>query len=370
MEKILCSKCVMDNIEYPEIKFDADGVCDICMINKSSIEHSISSIFDGNEKINSLLQRIKSHKRAGKYDCLIGVSGGIDSTYLAWLCKEWGLNPLVIHVDGGWNTELSVSNINNTINSLGFDLYTKVLDWNQIRSAQKAFMKANVLDIDLPFDNAAWAVIYKVAARERIKFVLTGHNVATEGFLPATYTHYKLDSLNLKYIYSKFSDVNLRNFPVWGPVERYYYFNIKKIETHTPLNFIPFNKDEAKLLMAEKLNWKDYGNKHYENIFTRFYQGYILPEKFKVDKRKPHFSSMIASGQMTRDQALLLLKNEGPYKDANILKDDLEYFIKKMQMTPEEFNDYIQAKPELHTAYASWINVFNKLRRIKKNLFR
>lgn len=369
METLYCTKCVMDNIEYPQIKFDVNGVCDICKINESNLDKMHHSINKGEEKIENLLQRIKSNGRNGNYDCLIGVSGGIDSTYLAWLCKNWGLNPLVIHVDGGWNTELSVSNINNIIRKLGFDLYTEVLDWEQMRAAQKAFIKANVLDIDLPFDNAAWAVIYKIAAREKIKFVLTGHNFATEGFLPSTYTHYKLDSINLKYIYSNFSNIDLKSFPVWGPIEQFYYFKIKKIETHSPLNFLPFNKDRVKLLMEENLNWKDYGNKHYENIFTRFYQGFILPEKFKVDKRKPHFSSLISSGQMSREQALFLLKNERPYRDLNILKSDMEYFIKKMQLSDDEFNDYIRSTPIPHTNYPSWVNLFNKIRRIK-NAFR
>jgi N-acetyl sugar amidotransferase len=356
----------MDSRDYADIILDENGVCDICHTNENIAQKNIVEGIEADKKLANLLGKIRSQKKRGKYDCMIGLSGGIDSTYLAWLCKEWGINPLVLHVDGGWNTELSVANIENTISKLGFDLFTIVLDWNQMRDAQRSFMRANVLDIDLPFDNAVYAEIYKKLAKEKINYLLTGHNVATEGFLPSTFTHYKLDSLNLRYIYSHFNTINLKKFPVIGPVRLWYYTKIRRIEAYAPLNWVPFDKNKAKAEMKEKLMWQDYGNKHYENIFTRFYQGFILPEKFKVDKRKPHFSVLISSGQMTREEALTLLETEKPYKDKALLESDKEFFIKKMKMTADEFEEYIKTPPVPHDHYPSWISVFKSLRKVKK----
>jgi N-acetyl sugar amidotransferase len=365
---VTCTQCLMDNHDYPEISFDEKGICIICKMNKEIAARSILKGKLADEKIALLLSNLKKHKTKDGYHCILGVSGGIDSTYLAYLCKTWGLNPLVVHVDGGWNTSQSVMNIENSIKTLGFDLHTIVLNWEKMREAQKAFMRADVLDVDLPFDNAFFAAIYKVAMKNKIKFVLMGHNASTEGYMPPTFTHYKLDSINLKYIYKKFGAVSLNKFPVIGPVKSWYYNKVLKINMVFPLNWVEYDKEQVKQMMIEKLNWIEYAQKHYENIFTRFYQGFILPEKFNIDKRKAHLSSLIISNQLTREKAIEILNTENPYKDEALKEKDKEFFLKKMQLTTEEFQDYINRPPVLHTDYPSWINVFNKLRPIKKLL--
>ncbi len=318
----------------------------------------------GQQRLDGLLASIRAEwqRAGGEYDCLLGVSGGVDSSYVAFLAKQWGLKPLVVHVDSGWNTDLAVSNIESLLTKLGFDLFTRVLDWEEMRDLQLAFIKAHVLDIDLPFDNAFMAVLYRLAAKHRIKFILSGHNTATEGYLPPTFTHYKLDSLNLRHIHRLFGTVRLRSFPIIGPVEQWFYEAVRGIRFYTPLDWVDYNKAEAKRLITAHFGWRDYGGKHYENIFTRFYQGYILPRKFGVDKRKSHLSTLVCSGQLTRAEAAAQLKATEPYPDSSLLQADREFFIKKLGMTAEAFASYIAAPAIPHTRYRSWINVFNFMR--------
>jgi len=359
-----CSRCILDTADYPDIRFDERGVCSICHIYDGLARRTLAHGEAGQQKLDGLLASIRAERQrgGGEYDCLLGVSGGVDSSYLAFLAKQWGLKPLVVHVDNGWDTDLAVSNIESLLTKLGFDLFTRVLDWEQMRDLQLAFIKADVLDIDLPFDNAFMAVLYTLAAKHRIKFVLSGHNTTTEGYLPPTFTHYKLDSLNLRHIHRLFGTVRLRSFPIIGPVEQWVHETVRGIRFYTPLDWLDYNKAEAKRLITADFGWRDYGGKHHENIFTRFYQGYILPRKFGVDKRKSHLSTLVCSGQLTRAEAAAELKATEPYPDSNLLQTDLEFFIKKLGMTAEAFASYIAAPTIPHTRYRSWVNVFNSMR--------
>jgi N-acetyl sugar amidotransferase len=369
-----CSKCILDTDDYPGIVFNSQGVCDICEIYDQLSIKNIKRGADGQKALNTLVHKIKTEGKGKEYDCIIGLSGGVDSSYLAYLTKVWGLKPLVIHVDNGWNTEMAVKNIQNILDKLGYDLFTYVLDWEEMRDVQKAFIRANVLDIDLPFDNAFMAVLYQMARKHKIKYILSGHNTATEGYLPPNFTHFKLDKINIQKIHKKFGSIPLKNFPTIGLFEKYVYDKVYKIEFYSPLDWIDYNKTAVKEFITKELNWKDYGGKHYENIFTRFYQGYILYHKFKVDKRKSHLSTLICSGQISRDEAFTEIQKP-PYQDQVLMKTDKDYFIKKMMMSAEEFDEYIDTSPVTHREYGSILNYMDKLRpfyhqfnRIKKSI--
>lgn len=362
---LICNRCIIDNIVYPELKLNEEGVCNICDIFDKLTKEIIQLSKD--EKDNLLfeiLNKIKISKK-GKYDCVLGLSGGVDSTYLAVMAKEWGLNPLLLHVDNGWNSELAVNNIEQIVDFTGFDLYTYVVNWKELRDLDISFLKASVVDIDLPNEMPFLAILYKIARKYRLKYIVTGHNIDTEGWMPEHATHYKLDTINLKAIHRRFGKEKLNTYPLIGPVKEFYYEKILGIHYVFPLNFIPYDKNNAKTKLVDKIGWKDYGDKHFENIFTRFYQAYILPTKFNIDKRKFHFSNLICSGQMSRDEALSVIK-EPPYKDLQLFKDDMDFFLKKLKLSEKEFTDILQIPPKKHTDYPSYINYYNSMKPIYK----
>jgi N-acetyl sugar amidotransferase len=364
-----CTKCILDTNDYPEMHFDSNGVCEICNIYDDLAKRTLFKDGAGKAKLEQMIADIKEAGKGKEYDCIVGISGGVDSTYVAWLSKQWGLRPLVLHVDNGWNAELAVMNIENIVKKLGYDLYTYVLNWNQIKDLQLAFMKASVIDIDLPFDNAFMAVLYQLAAKHKIKYILSGHNTETEGYLPPNWVHNKLDTINIRDIHKHYGTESIKGFPMIGIIRMWYYKKIKKIEMATPLNFIDYNKDEVKKFIINELEWRDYGGKHYENIFTRFYQGYILVEKFGVNKRKSHLATLICSGQITKEQAIE--ENKKPVYDAELLKIDKDYFLKKFRLSEEEFNKMMAMPPKAHTDFKSYMNIYKKLRpayRILKKL--
>jgi N-acetyl sugar amidotransferase len=265
----ICSRCILDTKDYPEITFNEEGVCSVCDIYDDLALKTVKRGNEAEKAMEVMLQEIKLKGKGKEYDCLIGVSGGVDSTYLAWKAKEWGLRPLILHVDNGWNTELSVMNIENLVKKLGYDLFTYVIDWNEIRDLQLAYMHASVLDIDIPTDNAYAAAIFKIANEKNIKYIITGHNTVTEGWLPPTFTHFKYDIINLKAIHKKFGKVPLKTFPYLGVTKGWYYMKIKGLKTFSPLNWIDYDKNTVKKFIQEELGWRDYGGKHYENIFIR-----------------------------------------------------------------------------------------------------
>jgi len=357
-----CSKCLLDTNDYPEIFFDEKGVCNICHTYDSLARRTVLSGNQGKLALEKLIEDVKRAGKGNEYNCIIGVSGGVDSSYLACLTKEWGLNPLVVHVDGGWNTELAVSNIDKLIKKLDFDLFTEVLDWEEMRDIQHSLIKANVLDIDLAFDNAFMAVLYRLARKYKIKHILSGHNTITEGYLPPNFTHYKLDTLNLRDIQNKFGTRKLKSLPFIGPMEQYYCEKIIGIKFYSPLDWLSYDKIKTKEYLINNFGWRDYGGKHYENVFTRFYQGYILPQKFGIDKRKSHLSTLICSGLISKQQAMVELESSPPYPSRDMMEMDKEYFTKKIGMTLVEFDKYINTPPVFHTKYRSWVNIVNTLR--------
>jgi N-acetyl sugar amidotransferase len=364
-----CNRCILSKTDYPEITFDEQGICSICATYDEIAARELKQGEEGKAALNSMLQEITSWGKGKEYDCIIGVSGGVDSTYLIYKAKEWGLRPFVVHVDNGWNTELAVSNIKGIISKLGFDLYTYVINWEEMRDLQLAFFRASVVDMDLPTDNAYVAAVFKVAREHKIKYILSGHNVVTEGWLPPNFTHFKYDIINMKAIHKRFGAVPLRSFPMLGVLKGWYLFKVTGIKVFSPLNYIEYNKTEVKKLIQSELGWRDYGGKHFENIFTRFYQGYILCKKFGVDKRKSHLSTLICSGQLSREAALEEIE-KNPYPSEELFERDREFFIKKLGISVDDFERLMAEPLKSHLDYPSIMHWFKRLRPLGRILKR
>lgn len=343
----------MDNIADPDITFDENGVCNYYHLYNRRVRDFFVGGEEGRKQLEEIFDQIRRDGEGKKYDCITGISGGVDSTYMAYLCKEYGLRPLIVHLDNGWNSEIANQNINNIIDKCGFDLHTHVIDWDEFRDLQLSFLKASVIDLELTSDHAIFATIYQQARKHKIKYLLNGFNITTEGILPQAWRWFKYDWLNIRSIQSQFGTRKLKTFPHVGFSKKFYYDVVLKTVPITPLNFLDYNKEEAKEVISRELGWRDYGGKHFESIITRFYQGYILPEKFGVDKRKAHLSTLIASGQMTRDEALEELKK--PAYDPAMMAEDREFVLKKFGLTEAEFDALMNEPVKAHTEYPSYI---------------
>ncbi|MBI1266989.1 MAG: N-acetyl sugar amidotransferase [Cryomorphaceae bacterium] len=354
----VCTKTVMDNIADPDITFDENGVCNYYYQYQRRVKDFYIGGEKGEKELATLFENIKAEGAGKKYDCITGVSGGVDSTYMIYLCKKYGLRPLVVHLDNGWNSEIANQNINNIIDKSGFDLHTHVIDWDEFRDLQTSFLKASVIDLELTSDHAIFAVIYKLAQKYKINYLLNGFNITTEGILPSSWRWFKYDWLNISAIQKKFGSVKLKTYPHINFGKKIYYDLLKGMTTVLPLNYIDYDKAEAKRVIQAELGWRDYGGKHFESIITRFYQGYILPEKFNVDKRKAHLSTLIASGQISREQALREL--EEPAYDATMCAEDKEFVLKKFGFSEAEFDAIMKAPVKAHTDYPSYITAHYK----------
>ena len=344
-----CSKTVMDNIADPNIVFDEDGVCNYWHEYQSKADLELVHGKEGELKWSKKVEEIKEKGKQRPYDCIIGVSGGVDSTFIAYLVKKAGLRPLVVHFDNGWNSEIAVKNIENIINYLNADLYTLVVDWEEFRDLQRAYIKAGVVDIEVLTDHAILATLYKLAAKHKIKYVISGANIETEIVLPKAWIYKKSDSVNIRAIHKKYGELELKTYPLYEPWKKLYYNKLVKLEFVKPINWMKYRKAEAKKLIEKEIGWKDYGGKHYESIFTKFYQAYILPTKFKIDKRKAHLSNLICSGQLSREEALEELKQ--PLYDDHELSMDKEFVAKKLGFSIEEFDQLMSEEPKSHFDY-------------------
>lgn len=338
MEKVnqICNNCVMDTSD-PEIRFDKNGRCDFCSNFYNSIQPSWHPNEIGEKELNEIAKKIKINGNGKKHDCIIGLSGGIDSSYLAYFAKvKLGLNPLMVSVDTGWNLNVANENVNSLIKNLHLDLITIKVDWNEMKDLQRAFLKSQVPYQDTPQDHAIFASLYNYASKNGIKYVLTGGNYSTEGVKPPHEWTYLNDITLIKDIHKKFGSKPLKKFPLCGMFKyKLYYRYVKGIKIIRPLNMIPYDKNNAIKILEEEFGWKAYDNKHYENIYTRFYEGYWLPKKFGYDKRKCYFSSEILSEQMKRDDAIQLLARN-PY-DEKIVLEDIKYITNKLGFEEEEF---------------------------------
>ncbi len=339
----------------PKITFDENGVCNHCTRYLSRMDQFILPEVERKRKLEHVVTEIKEHGKGKSYDCIAGISGGVDSTYMVYKATELGLNPLVIHLDNGWDSRLAVTNIERVLNKLDVDLYTYVIDWEEFKDLQKAYFESSVVDIEVASDHAIMALIRKITAKRGMKYILGGTNYATEGIMPRSWVWTKNDLTNLKDIHKKFGTIKLKTYPKLGFLGLVYLRKIKGIQTVPFLNYIDYNREEAKRFLIEKLGWEDYGGKHHESIFTKFYQAYILPNKFNIDKRKAHLSTMICSGQIDRPEALRVL--EEPLYDEKELKRDTEYVLKKFGWSEEDFERIMNLPEKQHDEYKTdlWI---------------
>lgn len=337
-----------------DIVFDDDGVCSYCtefvrrygqLRNRAAAERQ--------RALDALLARVKTKARGRRYDCVVGVSGGVDSSWSLVQAVRLGLRPLAVHMDNGWNAELAQNNIANLVRGLGVDLYTHVINWTEYRSLMQAFFDADVIDVEVLYDNAMLAVNYRQAARNGVRFILAGTNQATEGMrFPPGWNWLKFDKRNIKALARRFGDVRLKTFPAIGTLGYIWYALVRRIRWVSFLDFLEYNKLEALSVLERDYGYKRYPYKHYESIFTRFYQGWILPHKFGVDKRRLHLSTLVASGQMTRQEALRGVDGLA-YPSAAALEEDKQYFVKKMGWTQHDLATYMNRPEKPHLTYPS-----------------
>lgn len=329
----ICTRCVMDTSD-PDIVFDGKGVCNHCYTYDQNTVRELLSGDEGKRKLEEIIQKIKKAGKNKEYDCIIGVSGGVDSTYVAYKVKELGLRPLAIHLDNGWDSELATKNIEQVIKILNIDLYTHVIDWEEFKDLQLAFLKASTPDSEIPSDHAIFSLMIKMAKKYKVP-VITGMNTNTESHLPIAWSQGHTDWRYIKSVHERFGKVKLKTFPHLHVLTFMRYFQSGNW-IHV-LNYLDYKKEDTKKFLIDELSWKDYGWKHHESIYTRFYQGYILPKKFGYDKRKTHLSSLICSGEISRTDALAELKNE-PYP-IELQRADRLYLIKKFDLTEAEFEE-------------------------------
>jgi len=347
------------------IRFDENGLCNYCKIY-DEWDKNFPVNKETEKQIEKMIKKIKEEGKNKKYDCIVGVSGGVDSTYTLYYVKKMGLRPLAVHIDNGWNTELSVDNIKNAVSKLDVDLYTKVLDWEEFKDLQVSFLKASVPDVEIPTDIAIRSVLFQAAAKEKVNYIITGVSFRTEGKIPQSWTY--LDGKYIKDVQKRFGTKKLKDFPNFTLFDRVYYNFIKRIKRVSFNYYIDYSKEKVKDILIKELGWRPYPGKHYESVYTRFIQSYLLPEKFNIDKRKVHYSALINSGQMTRKEALKKLK-EPAYPEDKI-EEDLEYVIKKLDLTREEFKEIYNRHPKTFLDYKTSYSTIKILKKPLKLMYR
>ena len=359
----ICSVSVMDTTDS-EIIFNDKGVCNHVIDYQNYITNTKPDSETAKKLTKLMVNELREAGKNKDYDCIIGLSGGVDSSYIAWyVTKILKLKPLIVHVDAGWNNEIAVHNIENIVNILNLDLHTVVLDWNEIKDLQLAYFKSSLANIDVPQDHAIIKCIYNVAREFGIKYIVNGNNMSTESILPLSWGYDASDAIQIKDVHKKFGTKPLYDYPLLTFFQKFIYYPIiLKIKSFSPLDWANYNKDDAKKLLIKELNWRDYGGKHYESKFTKFFQAHYLPTKFNYDKRKAHLSSLIVSGQITREKALLELKE--PLYDKVELQNDIDFFIKKLGITLKEYHQIMDSQPRFYYEYANSEKLIKKIRKI------
>jgi N-acetyl sugar amidotransferase len=345
-----------------DIVFDDAGVCNYCTEFLERLDQYVEpDPAVRQRKLDDLVSKVKAQGAGKPYDCIIGVSGGVDSSYTLVQAVQLGLRPLAVHMDSGWNAEVAANNIANLVRGLGVDLYTHVIEWPEIRGLMEAMFAADVRDVEVLYDNALAGVVYGQAAKHKLHYILAGSNMATEGMrMPGEWTWHKLDKRNIVGISKKFGGPKLKSFPAIGTLQYAKHILLDKAHWIAFLDYIDYRKDVALEELQRDYGYKPYAYKHYESVFTRFWQGYMLPRKFGYDKRKPHLSTLVMTGQMTREEALQKM-GEIAYPSQRDLDADKQYFLKKMGWSEEKFEAYL-ARPEVrHDAYPSEWAFFERL---------
>ena len=362
----ICCNCVMDTTD-PEIQFDADGICNHCRDFKRHQKPQLLGTQEGSVALDKIVREIVVCSKGKDYDCIIGISGGVDSSYVAYRVLELGLRPLAVHVDTGWNSELAVSNIEKIVSALRIDLHTTVIDWDEMRDLQLAFLRSGVANCDVPQDHAFIAVLFKLAASKNIKWIISGHNLQTESILPDAWGYTSIDRKHLLAVHRQFGTRGLRTFPTYSLFDYTFYWPyVRGIKILKMLNFEDYDKAVAKQFLMDRFGWRDYGGKHYESRFTKFFQSYYLPKKFGFDKRRAHLASLVVSGQMKRDDALGVLKIP-PYAEAGIAEDG-SFIAKKLGIPRGELERLIAESPKTYRDYPSHAELIERLLKAKSRL--
>ena len=349
----ICKRCVMDTT-VSDITFDAKGNCNYC---SDFLENSGSLLeidpIEQSQKLEALVAAVKKSGKGKKYDCIVGVSGGVDSSWALVQAVKHGLRPLAVHMDNGWNSELAQNNIANLVRTLGVDLYTHVIDWEEYKNLMLSFFDADVIDVELLYDNAMFGLNYFQANKYGIKYILSGMNTTSEGMvIPRSWNWHKLDKKNIVEIGKRFRNVRIETFPAIGTFYFIYSKYVKGIQWVPFPDYFKFNKVDVMKILEFEYGYKPYPYKHYESIFTRYYQGHLLPVKFNVDKRRVHLGTLIAAGQLSREEAIKDLEGIA-YVSQAALEQDEQYFLKKMGWTKRDLDDYLSRPGKPHSAYPS-----------------
>lgn len=342
-----CTRCVMDTSD-PDIVFSANGHCNHCT---NYFERLANQTYQGpgsDAELSRIVAAIKNAGRGKSYDCILGLSGGIDSSYAAYVLKKLGLRTLCVHLDNGWDSDISAKNIKEIVAKLGFGYESFVLDWEEFKDLQVAFLRASVPEAETPTDIAIQGVVYGAAQRHGIKYIISGGNFATEGILPKSWHYDAKDVTYLKAIHRRFGTKKLKKFPTFGFVKGIYY-KLLGVKTIYLLNYVPYSKSAAMATLEKELAWKYYGGKHYESIYTGFIQSYVLYEKFNIDYRRSTLATQICAGEVTRAQALEEFSRK-PYDPAKI-QDVMRYFCKKLDLSLDDFNRMMAEPPKSHNDY-------------------
>ncbi len=365
----ICNNCVMDTSDQ-DITFNSFGVCNHCQSYSVRTSNIWFPNDEGATKLEYLFDAIKKENKNKSYDCIMGLSGGLDSSYLALAIKKYNLRVLAVHVDAGWNSELAVSNIEKIVDHCNFDLHTHVVDWNSMKNLHVAYLNSGVANQDVPQDHVFFAVLFKEAMTNHCNTFLSGGNVATELIFPPNWHHSAMDKINLEDIYYKYNRDKLVNYATINFFDFHIGFKLRGFKQIRPLNYMPYNLEDA-IEQLEKIGWRNYGRKHGESVFTRFFQNYFLPKRFGYDKRRPHYSSRILSGQLTRSDAISLLE-EKLYTD-NELKSDRAYICNKLEISDDQLEYFLNLPLRSYNEFKNWDNqlkLLNLALPVYKGIFR
>ncbi|HMI89353.1 MAG TPA: N-acetyl sugar amidotransferase [Polyangiaceae bacterium] len=350
----MCTRCIMDTSD-PDIEFDAQGICSHCRIYDAAMAGEPSDAKLREAELNRRLEAIRHDGKGKRWDCVVGVSGGVDSTYVVLLAKQLGLRPLAVHLDNGWDSEIAVGNIQRALDTLGVELVTIVLDWEEFRDLQVAFLRASTPDSEIPSDHAIFSVVLHTAWKKGIAHLVLGHNKATELILPPAWSQGAFDWRYIRSVHRRFGTRPLKSFPHldFGHYVRYRLWGGRQI--FNILNYIDYSREAAITKIQHELGWRDYGGKHHESVYTRFFQSHILPRKFGFDKRRAHLSNRVLAGQISREKALAEIAKP-PYASPELEADDRIYVIKKLGLSEAEFDAIMHAPRRRYADYPNMMN--------------
>ncbi len=362
----ICARCVMDTSD-PDISFDRDGICNHCHFFTEKVLPRWFPDERGQILLKAMIAQVQAKGRGKPYDSIIGLSGGVDSSYLATRAVEWGLRPLAVHVDAGWNSELAIRNIEQIVTRLGLDLHTIVVDWQEMRDLQLAFLRADVANQDTPQDHAFYAGLYTYAVGNGFKYLLSGANYATESILPKAWGYSAMDARHIRAIHRRFGARKLSSFPLVGFFDLHLnYPYLRGLQVLSPLNYIKYRKSDAVAYLEKNYGWRYYGGKHYESRWTRFFQAHYLPTKFGYDKRRAHLASLVAAGEISREEALRELAK--PLYTANELAADQAFVAKKLGISVDQLEALILQPARHHSEYSNNEALMNLLVTLGRSL--